>query len=82
MVSRPLAMLDEYESEKPVYFWAITGHAAWVNTKTLELAGITKDTPETVPGYSYFERDEEGNPTGWIVELPAQMQCSERDSEC
>jgi predicted amidohydrolase YtcJ len=68
------AMLDEFESEKPVYFWAITGHAAWVNSKTLELAGITKDTPEPVPGYSYFERDADGNPTGWIVELPAQIQ--------
>ena len=68
------AMLDAYESERPVYFWAISGHAAWVNTKGLELAGIDKETPDTVPGYSFFERDADGNPTGWIVELPAQMQ--------
>lgn len=68
------AMIDEFESERPVYFWAITGHAAWVNSKGLEMAGIDKDTPDTVPGYSFFERDDDGNPTGWIVELPAQMQ--------
>ncbi len=68
------AMLDEIESERPVYFWAIDGHAAWANSKALELAGINKDTPDTVPGFSFFERDTEGNPTGWIVEIPAQLQ--------
>ncbi len=68
------AMLDEIESERPVYFWAIDGHAAWANSKALELAGIDKDTPDTVPGFSFFERDTEGNPTGWIVEIPAQLQ--------
>jgi predicted amidohydrolase YtcJ len=68
------AMLDEIESERPVYLWAIDGHKAWVNSKTLELAGIDKDTPDTVPGYAFFERDSEGNPTGWIVEIPAQLQ--------
>ncbi|MGV6803135.1 MAG: amidohydrolase [Ruegeria sp.] len=68
------AMLDDIESERPVYFWAIDGHAAWVNSKALELAGITKDTPDTVPGFSFFERDDDGNPTGWVVEVPAQLQ--------
>lgn len=68
------AMLDEIESERPIYFWAIDGHAAWVNSKALEMAGIDKDTPDTAPGFSFFERDDAGNPTGWIVEVPAQMQ--------
>lgn len=68
------AMLDEIESERPIYFWAIDGHAAWVNSKALELAGVDKDTPDTAPGFSFFERDADGNPTGWIVEVPAQMQ--------
>lgn len=68
------AMLDEIESERPVYLWAIDGHAAWVNSKALEIAGIDKDTPDTVPGFSMFERDAEGNPTGWVIEPPAQIQ--------
>ncbi|PRY19540.1 hypothetical protein CLV78_12129 [Aliiruegeria haliotis] len=68
------AMLDEIESERPVYFWTIDAHGAWVNSKALEVAGIDKDTPDTAPGFSFFERDEDGNPTGWIVEIPAQMQ--------
>ena len=68
------AMLDKLESERPVYLWAIDGHIAWVNSKALEIAGIDKETPDTVPGYSYFEKDENGEPTGYIVEVPAQMQ--------
>ncbi|MGR3660144.1 MAG: amidohydrolase [Paracoccaceae bacterium] len=68
------AMLDEIESERPIYLWAIDGHAAWVNSKALELAGVDKDTPDTVPGFSMFERDADGNPTGWLIEIPAQMQ--------
>ncbi|MEL7527392.1 MAG: amidohydrolase family protein, partial [Pseudomonadota bacterium] len=68
------AMLDEIESERPVFFWAIDGHAAWVNSKALEMAGIDKDTPDTAPGFSFFERDADGNPTGWIIEVPAQLQ--------
>lgn len=68
------AMLDEIESERPIYFWTIDGHSAWVNSKALEIAGIDKDTPDTAPGFSFFERDADGNPTGFVVELPAQMQ--------
>lgn len=68
------AMLDEIEADRPLFFFAIDGHKAWVNSKALEIAGIDKDTPDTVPGFSFFERDADGNPTGWIVETPAFMQ--------
>ena len=37
-------------------------HAALVNSKALELAGITKDTPDPVDGV--IVRDENGEPTG------------------
>ena len=73
--SRPTAaMLDAIESDRPVFFWGIDLHTAWVNSRALEMAGIDKNTPETVPGFSYFERDAKGNPTGWIVEVPALLQ--------
>lgn len=68
------AMLDEIESERPIYFFGIDGHTAWVNSKALEMAGINKDTPDTAPGFSYFVRDDDNNPTGWIVEWPAELQ--------
>ncbi|QYK13835.1 amidohydrolase [Shewanella rhizosphaerae] len=68
------AMLDEIESDRPMYFWAIDVHAAWVNSKALELAKVDKTTPEPAPGYSYFVRDDDGNPSGWAFEFPAQLK--------
>jgi len=68
------AMLDAVVPDRPVYLWQVDGHSAWVNTKAMEMAGLDKDTPDTVPGASYFERDADGNPTGYIVEVPAQME--------
>ncbi len=68
------AMLDEIESERPMYFWAIDVHAAWVNSRALELAKVDKNTPDTAPGYSYFVRDADGNPSGFLMEFPAQLK--------
>jgi len=68
------AMLDAVVPDRPVYLWQVDGHSAWVNTKAMEMAGLDKGTPDTVPGASYFERDAEGNPTGYIVEVPAQVE--------
>ncbi|WP_427963468.1 amidohydrolase [Altererythrobacter sp.] len=68
------AMFDEVESERPIYLWTVDGHSAFVNSKALEIAGVDKDTPETVPGYSFFDKDADGNPTGFIIEVPAQLQ--------
>lgn len=68
------AMLDAVVPDRPVYLWQVDGHSAWVNSKAMEMAGLNKDTPDTVPGVSYFERDADGNPTGYIVEVPAQME--------
>lgn len=67
-------MLDEIESERPVILWTIDGHGGWVNSKALEIAGITRETPDPAPGFSFFERDDDGNPTGWIIEVPAVLQ--------
>ena len=41
-------------------------HSVWVNTKTLELAGITADTPD--PAGGVIERDADGNPSGTLRE--------------
>ncbi len=66
-------ILDQLPTDKPIYIWAVDGHAAWVNSKALEVAGITKDTTDPVPGYARFHRDNDGNPNGWVEEPPAQM---------
>jgi len=71
-------MFDEIESERPIYLWTVDGHSAFVNSKAFEIAGVDKDTPETVPGYSFFDHDAEGNLTGFIIEVPAQLQVLSR----
>ena len=54
----------------PVLFIRSDGHGAWANTKALEVANITAETPDPTE-QSYYQRDENGNPTGFIEEIPA-----------
>ena len=68
------AALDKLFPDKPVLLIAIDVHSAWVNSKTLEMAGIDARTPDPAPGTSYFQRDPKNNePTGWVVEIPAEQ---------
>ncbi|MEA4922929.1 MAG: amidohydrolase [Eubacteriaceae bacterium] len=65
-------LLDEICSDKPIFFLGSSGHEGWCNSKTLELANVTKDTKDPLPGFQYFERDEKGEPTGHIVEVSTE----------
>jgi predicted amidohydrolase YtcJ len=42
--------LDSVVSDRPVVLHAVDHHTIWVNTKALELAGITKQTPDPIGG--------------------------------
>ena len=55
--------LDEISPDKPVWLMDLDGHSFWVNSKTLELSNIDKDTPD--PEGGAIERDENGEPTGF-----------------
>ena len=59
-------VLDQVAPNNPVYLTAADGHSAWVNSKALELAGVTKATPDPVNGR--IERDRAGNPSGTLRE--------------
>ena len=61
--------IDEICSDKPVILVGMGLHCGYVNSKFLEVGGIDKDSTDAIPGQTYYERDEEGNPTGKIVEL-------------
>ncbi len=63
--------LDAILSDRPALLFAIDGHSMWVNTATLKLAGITRDSPDPVPGFSTFARGADGEPTGFVLETPA-----------
>ncbi|MFD3654708.1 amidohydrolase [Streptomyces sp. NPDC058620] len=59
-------LLDAVVPGRPVYLVNRDHHGAWVNTRALELAGLTRDTPEPADGR--IERDERGEPTGLLQE--------------
>ena len=59
-------ILDRVVPDRPVYLINRDHHAAWVNTRTLELAGITVDTPD--PASGRIDRDAAGHPVGALQE--------------
>ncbi len=59
-------ILDEAAPDNPVALTRIDGHALWVNKKALELAGITKNTPN--PAGGEIKKDKNGNPTGLLID--------------
>ena len=64
-----LKELDELFPDNPVIMIHLSGHGAFVNSKAFELAGVTKDTPN--PQGGEFEKDKNGELTGYIKGLPA-----------
>ena len=65
--------LDEIVSDRPVILIDEGGHSAWVNSKAFELAGVDKNTPDPVAGTHFYQRDKQGNPTGWCLEAMTFM---------
>lgn len=61
--------LDKASTEHPIYLGRAGGHNSVANSLALELAGITKDTPQ--PPGGNIERDENGEPTGRLDEIAA-----------
>ncbi|GGO76103.1 amidohydrolase [Nonomuraea cavernae] len=53
-------------ADRPVYLIQRDHHAAWVSTRALERAGITRDTPDPADGR--IERDPDGTPSGVLHE--------------
>jgi predicted amidohydrolase YtcJ len=60
------AALDAVVPDRPVFLPNRDHHGAWVNSRALELAGITRDTPD--PASGRIERDSRGVPTGMLQE--------------
>ncbi|MHA0287920.1 amidohydrolase [Mycobacterium sp. C3-094] len=67
------ADLDRVLPDRPGFFFAIDGHSLWANSKALEIAGVTRATQDPIPGFSYYQRDENGDPTGYVLEVTAVL---------
>ena len=64
-------LLDAAAPDNPVFISRYT-HGSGANSKALELAGITRDTPD--PEGGHIKKDENGEPTGEFVErAPPQL---------
>ena len=58
--------LDDLGGSLPIWLLRIDNHAGWANSKALELAGITRDTPD--PAGGKIIKDENGEPTGVLID--------------
>ncbi len=65
------ASLDKVAPDNPVYLTRVDGHAVWVNTKAMQVAHVTKSTPD--PEGGKIVRDARGNPTGVFVDNAVQL---------
>jgi len=65
------ALLDAAFPDQPVMLRRIDGHAAWLNSKALALANITKATPDAADGL--IVRNAAGEPTGVLVDNAMEL---------
>ena len=65
------ADLDAVAPDHPVALTEFSGHAMWVNSKAIEIVGITADT--VPPPGGVIVKDEQGQPTGLLFEGAAWM---------
>lgn len=65
------ADLDAVAPHNPVYLTAKSLHAAWANTRALQLGGINPSTPD--PQNGQVQRDAKGNPAGILLETAMEL---------
>ena len=68
--------LDKICNDKPFMAVDMGAHSFTGNSKLLEKLNVTKDTPDPVPHFVYWQRDEKGEPTGLgaeFVQVAAQQ---------
>ena len=63
--------LDAIVADRPVALSDAGHHTLWVNSRALELAGITRDTPQ--PHNGHIHVDAHGEPTGYLNESAAEL---------
>jgi predicted amidohydrolase YtcJ len=81
------SILDAIVPGRPVFLPNRDGHGAWVSSRALEMAGVTRDTPDPADGR--IEREADGEPQGTLHEgamdlvrrlIPAPTQDEQEDA--
>lgn len=65
-IESPRQWLDAITGDAAAYFEDDSAHNAWVNSKALALAGITRESPD--PDGGIFLREPDGTPNGVLLE--------------
>ena len=60
-------LLDAVVPDRPVMIYSVDGHSAWVNSKALEVAGLTDETPDP-PGGRIDRDPKSGHALGFLHE--------------
>lgn len=63
--------LDAIVADRPVALTRVDGHAVWVNSKAMQLAGINDKTPD--PQGGQIVRDEHGKATGVFIDTAENL---------
>lgn len=66
--------LDAICADKPVMIRDVSHHSYWVNSKALEIAGITADTPD--PDGGSIVRNAAGEPSGLLTDAAKNLVAS------
>jgi len=66
-------VLDAIEPTRPLILYDAWAHTVWANSAALKQAGVTRDTKDLVPGFSFYQKSKNGEPTGWITESAASV---------
>ena len=61
-------LIDAVVPDRPVLIMDEGWHTAWLNSAALEALNVTQDTPDPIPGYAYYKRDENRDATGYLLE--------------
>lgn len=65
-------VLDAVSTTRPLIFESVGGHTYWLNSRALELGGITRDTPD--PPNGSIDRDPKtGEPVGGLQEAAMEL---------
>ncbi|HUR94091.1 MAG TPA: amidohydrolase family protein [Gemmatimonadales bacterium] len=65
-------LLDSLVPDRPALMWAADGHSAWLNSRALAAANITRETPD--PPGGRIERDQHtGEPSGTLRETATAL---------
>ena len=64
-------VLNRLVPDRPTYLPSRDGHSVWVNSRALEIAGVTKDTHDPADGW--IVRDSDGEPAGTLHEGASEL---------